>query len=149
MSKAFGLAGLRVGYGIGATPLVRDVEKSRGPYKLNSVAEQMALAALRNDMKWVYEHVALAVTNREKLASALRDRGYAPLESHANYVCVPVAKAVEVGQALRARGVAARPFPALPHVGDTLRISVGPWELVERFLAAFDDATADVYGAAS
>jgi histidinol-phosphate/aromatic aminotransferase/cobyric acid decarboxylase-like protein len=109
----------------------------------------MALAALRHDMKWVHEHVALAVTNRERLAAALRDRGYAPLESHANYVCVPVARAVDVGQALRARGVAARPFPGLPHVGDTLRISVGPWELVERFLAAFDDATADVYGAAS
>ena len=149
MSKAFGLAGLRVGYGIGATPLVRDVEKSRGPYKLNAVAEQMALAALRHDMKWVHEHVALAVQNRERLAAALRDRGYTPLESHANFVCVPVARAVEVGQALRARGVAARPFPGLPHVGDTLRISVGPWELVEQFLAAFDDATADVYGATS
>jgi histidinol-phosphate/aromatic aminotransferase/cobyric acid decarboxylase-like protein len=149
MSKAFGLAGLRVGYGIGATSLVRDVEKSRGPYKLNSVAEQMALAALRHDMHWVQEHVALAVQNRERLATALRDRGYAPLESHANYVCVPVARAVDVGQGLRARGVAARPFPALPHVGDTLRVSVGPWNLVQRFLEAFDDATADIYGHAS
>jgi len=148
MSKAFGLAGLRVGYGIGATPLVRDVEKSRGPYKLNAVAEQMALAALRSDMPWVHDHVALAVKTRERLADELRARGYAPLESHANYVCVPVARAVDVGQALRARGVAARPFPGLPHVGDTLRISVGPWELVERFLTAFDEATRDVHGGA-
>lgn len=146
MSKAFGLAGLRVGYGIGAPALVRDVEKSRGPYKLNAMAEQVALAALREDMPWVREHVALAVANRDRLAAALRDRGYAPLASHANYVCVPLAQAVAVGQALRARGVAARPFEALPHVGDTLRISVGPWELLAQFLAAFDDATADVYG---
>lgn len=147
MSKAFGLAGLRIGYGIGAPALVRDVEKSRGPYKLSAVAEQMALAALRHDMAWVREHVALAVTNRERLAEALRGRGFAPLPSHANYVCVPVANAVAVGQALRARGVAARPFAALPHVGDTLRISVGPWELLERFLLAFDDATREVNGA--
>lgn len=146
MSKAFGLAGLRIGYAIGAPALVRDVEKSRGPYKLSAVAEQMALAALRHDMDWVHAHVALAVENRNRLAAALRDRGYTPLESHANYVCVPVANAVEVGQALRARGVAARPFAALPHVGDTLRISVGPWEQVERFLEAFDAATADVNG---
>ena len=147
MSKAFGLAGLRIGYGVGAPALVRDVEKSRGPYKLSAIAEQMALAALRHDMAWVREHVALAVTNRERLAEALRTRGFAPLPSHANYVCVPVANAVAVGQALRARGVAARPFAALPHVGDTLRISVGPWELLERFLFAFDDATRDVNGA--
>lgn len=144
MSKAFGLAGLRVGYGIGAPALVREVEKSRGPYKLNAMAEQVALAALRDDMDWVRAHVALAVTNRDRLAEALRARGYAPLSSAANYACVPVRNAVAVGLALRARGVAARPFEQLPHVGDTLRISVGPWELLERFLMAFDEAMAEV-----
>lgn len=146
MSKAFGLAGLRVGYAIGTPALVRDVEKSRGPYKLNAMAEQVALAALRHDMGWVHAHVALAVENRERLAAALRARGFAPLDSHANYICVPVANAVAVGQALRERGVAARPFAALPHVGDTLRISVGPWELLEQFLAAFDEAVHSVNG---
>ncbi|MEN9509456.1 MAG: histidinol dehydrogenase [Gemmatimonadota bacterium] len=144
MSKAFGLAGLRVGYGIGAPALVRDVEKSRGPYKLNALAEQVALTAVRDDMEWVQTHVALAVTNRDRLAEALRERGYAPLPSAANYVCVPVANSVAVGQALRARGVAARPFTNLPHVGDTLRISVGPWPLLEQFLDAFDDAVREV-----
>lgn len=146
MSKAFGLAGLRVGYAIGAPALVRDVEKSRGPYKLNAMAEQTALAALRHDMPWVNEHVALAVENRNRLADALRTRGYAPLPSHANYVCVPVPNVVAVGQALRERGVAARPFADLPHLGDTLRISVGPWPLLEQFLAAFDSATRAVNG---
>ncbi|MBL0938980.1 MAG: histidinol-phosphate aminotransferase family protein [Gemmatimonadaceae bacterium] len=140
MSKAFGLAGLRVGYGIGSPALVRDVEKSRGPYKLNAMAEQVALSALREDRVWVDEHVALAVANRERLAVAMRERGFAPLASSANYLCVPVPNAVDIGQALRARGVAARPFPALPHIGDALRISVGPWELLEQFLTAFDSA---------
>ena len=45
---------------------------------------------------------------------------------------------------LRARGVAVRPFPALPHIGDALRFSVGPWPLLERCLAAFDAAVAEV-----
>ncbi len=143
MSKAFGLAGLRIGYAIGAPALVRDVEKSRGPYKLSALAEQAALSALRDDRLWIDEHVALAVRNRERLIEALRARGYAPLTSHANYVCVPVPDSVAFGQALRDRGVAARPFPALPHVGDTLRISVGPWEQVEQFLAAFDAVRQD------
>jgi histidinol-phosphate aminotransferase len=139
MSKAFGLAGLRIGYAIGQPSLVMEVEKSRGPYKLNAMAEQTALAALQYDMPWVNEHIALAVTLRERLASELRARGFAPLASHANFVCVPVADCVNVGLALRERGVAVRPFPGLPHIGDTLRISVGPWPLLERFLAAFDD----------
>ncbi len=142
MSKAFGLAGLRVGYAIGAPSLVRDVEKSRGPYKLNAMAEQVALSAVRDGMPWVREHVALAVANRDRLADALRARGYAPLPSAANYVCVPMQNAVAFGAALRERGVAARPFESLPHIGDALRISVGPWELLQQFLDAFDAARA-------
>ena len=45
MSKAFGLAGLRVGYAVGSPALVNEVEKSRGPYKVNALAERTALAA--------------------------------------------------------------------------------------------------------
>lgn len=142
MSKAFGLAGLRIGYAIGQPSLVMEVEKSRGPYKLNAMAEQTALAALQHDLPWVNEHIALAVALRERLADALRRRGFAPVESHANFVCVPMADCVQVGLALRERGVAVRPFPGLPHLGDTLRISVGPWPLLERFLAALDDVMA-------
>ncbi len=144
-SKAFGLAGLRLGYAVGQPATVREVEKARGPYKVNALAERCALAALREDRAWVAEHAALAVALRDRLAGELRARGLSPLASGANFVCVPVAEAVRVGQALRARGVAARPFAGLPHVGDTLRISVGPWPLMERFLAAFDEAMAEVH----
>lgn len=144
MSKAFGLAGLRIGYAIGQPALVTEVEKSRGPYKLTSLAERMAVAAVRDDRAWVEEHVALAVSLRERLADALRARGFVPLPSGANFVCVPVPQCVAVGQAMRARGVAVRPFPDLPHIGDALRFSVGPWPLLERCLAAFDAAVAEV-----
>ncbi len=144
LSKAFGLAGLRVGYAIGQPSLVLEVEKSRGPYKVNALAEAMAVAALRGDMEWVRAHVALAVTLRDRLADELRNRGYAPLPSGANFVCVAVPDCVAVGQAMRARGVAVRPFPGLPHIGDALRFSVGPWPLLERCLAAFDAAREEV-----
>ena len=144
MSKAFGLAGLRIGYAIGQPKLVMEVEKSRGPYKLNAMAEQMAIAALRHDRDWIDEHVALAVQLRERLSNELRAMGLSPMPSAANFVCVPVANCVAVGQALRARGVAVRPFPALPHVGDALRISVGPWAMLQRLLDALAPAIAEV-----
>jgi len=147
MSKAFGLAGLRIGYAIGHPALVTEVEKSRGPYKVTALGEQMATAAVRDSMDWVQEHVVLAVSLRERLADALRVRGLAPLPSGANFVCVPVSNAVAVGQAMRARGVAVRPFPDLPHIGDALRFSVGPWAMLETCLAAFDAAHAEVNGA--
>ncbi len=144
LSKAFGLAGLRVGYAIGAPSLVHEVEKSRGPYKVNALAERVAVAALQEDSEWVQQHVALAVTLRERLAEQLRSRGLSPLPSGANFVCVPVPQCVAVGQAMRARGVAVRPFPDLPHIGDALRFSVGPWPLLERCLEAFDAARVEV-----
>ncbi len=146
LSKAFGLAGLRVGYAIGQPALVQEVEKSRGPYKLNALAERAALAALRHDRAWVDEHVQLAIVLRERLIGELTAMGFAPLPSAANFVCVPMARVVDVGQAMRAHGVAARPFPALPHFGDALRISLGPWALTQRLLDALRGAHAEVNG---
>jgi len=143
MSKAFGLAGLRVGFAVGHPDLVTEVEKSRGPYKLNALAERVALTALQEDRAWIDEHVALAVAVRERLAEALRALGFSPMPSAANFLCVPMKNVVQVGNALRARGVAARPFPNLPHVGDALRISVGPWSMMETFLAALPAAFAE------
>lgn len=132
MSKAFGLAGLRVGYALGHPSLVAEVEKSRGPYKVNALAEHVAVTALRQDVQWVEEHIQLAIENRDRLTIELLKLGLDPMPSSANFVCVPVPNCVAVGLAMREKGVGVRPFPNLPHVGDCLRISVGPWPLVEQ-----------------
>lgn len=140
LSKAFGLAGLRVGYMAGAPALVAEVEKSRGPYKLNALAERAAVAALTTDLDWVRAHVAEAVANRERMADELRARGLAPLPSQANFVLVPVSDAARLAGRMRELGVAVRPFVALPEIGDALRISVGPWGLLARCLEVLDVA---------
>lgn len=150
MSKAFGLAGLRIGYGAGHPALVREVTKSRGPYKVNAVAEQAALAALGEGLPWVRGRVADARVVRERLVRELERRGVETLPSAANFVMAPLAGAVERARRMRARGVAVRAFDALPSAnpalrragGSALRISVGPWEQVETMLEAFD-ATAE------
>lgn len=149
LSKAYGLAGLRVGYAIGQPALVREIEKSRGPYKLTGIAERVAYTAVTDDHDWVMAHVQEAVAVREQLADALRALGFDPLPSAANFLCVPMPQVVAVGQALRERGVAARPFPGLPHIGDALRVSVGPWPLMARFLEVLPEAYRAVNGAAS
>jgi histidinol-phosphate aminotransferase len=150
MSKAFGLAGLRVGYAAGSPQLVSAVEKSRGPYKVSAIGERMSLAALDEGMPWVRARVAEAIGNRDRLVSSLDERGLAALPSEANFVLVPVARAGERARAMRALGVAVRPFDALPGVtaalratqGSAVRISIGPWPMIEAMLAALD-ATAE------
>lgn len=145
MSKAYGLAGLRVGFAVGDPAVIAEVEKSRGPYKVGQLAERAALAALEDRQGWVPEIVGEIRENRVRLASALEERGFSPLPSDANFLCVPLAprlagwSAEAASGALRERDVAVRPFPALPGIGEALRVTLGPWPLMERFLEALDD----------
>jgi len=140
LSKAFGLAGLRVGYAVGAPALVADVEKSRGPYKVSGPAERAAIAALESDRAWVAHRVAEVVANRGRFAAALAQAGRVVAPSHANFVLVRVADAAATAAAMRARGVAVRPFPGLRGIGEAVRITIGPWPMMERALVALAEA---------
>jgi histidinol-phosphate aminotransferase len=136
LSKAFGLAGLRVGYGLGAPEVVRALEKVRGPYKVNALGARAALAALRDDLPWIRRHVEEALATRARLGAALEGLGLRPLPSAANFLCLPVEDAATLGAALLARGVKVRVLRGLPGVGDAIRVGVGPWGQMERLLAA-------------
>ena len=136
MSKAFGLAGLRVGYAIGDPARVAEVEKSRGPYKVSAPAERAAVAALASDLGWVRERIDLVLENRTRLAGELRKRGLDPLASAANFLFVPVEGASTVAARMREIGVAVRAFDD----PDGLRITVGPWPMLQEALGAFDEA---------
>ena len=142
-SKAFGLAGLRVGYGVGAPPLVDFIERARGPYKVNAVAERAALGVLRDGpdaLGWVREHARLACEARDRFVAALSRLGLEPFPSLANFVLVPIASAREIGARLRAHGVRVRVITGLPQAlsalaatrGEALRISIGPSEAMDR-----------------
>jgi len=141
LSKAYGLAGLRVGYGVAAADVAREVEKSRGPYKVSRVATRAAAAAVRDREGWVARTVAECVSCRERLTRELRTRGLSPRESFTNFILfrAPGGDAGADSAALRARGVAVRPFAGAWDGGrDALRVTVAPWPLLERFLEALD-----------
>jgi len=138
LSKLYGLAGLRVGFAVGAPEVIREVEKSRGPYKVNRVAEAAAVAALEDREGWIPGIRAATLEGRARLAFELAARGYTPLPSSANFILVPVDDAVFVTASLRQEGVAVRPFPGLPGLGDAIRVSVGPAAELDRFLLALD-----------
>ncbi len=136
LSKAFGLAGLRVGYGLAAPEVVQVLEKVRGPYKVNVLGEKAALAALDEDVPWVLKRVEAAVAIRERLRVGLEALGFRPLPSSANFLCIPVPDSPTLGQALLVEGIKVRVLRTLPGIGDAIRVGVGPWEGMERFLSA-------------
>ncbi len=136
LSKAFGLAGLRVGYGIGSPEIVGEIMKARGPYKVTATSERAAIAALENDQAWVEDRIVDVVTNRTRFRQELALRGLTSLSSSANFVLVPVKNCAAVAEQLRSLGVGVRALPALPGIGDALRIGIGPWDRMERCLDA-------------
>lgn len=141
-SKSFGLAGLRVGYGIGHADLVAAIEKQRGPYTLNALAERAARAAIVSGVPWMRARAAEAIENRDRLAGELLALGATPLSSAGNFLLVPVADARGVAAVARRHGLLVRPFTSLPVVGEAIRTSVGPWPVMERVVAAFREALA-------
>jgi histidinol dehydrogenase len=147
-SKAWGLAGLRVGYAIGPERLVTEVEKSRGPYKVGGVAEAAALAMLAAGSQWMHAHLAAARGARAVLEGRLAELGFKCFPSGANFVLVPLpaGTAADWNAALRSRGVAARPFSALRHAGECLRVTVGPEPMMQRFLAALAAVRTEMEG---
>ncbi len=132
-SKAWGLAGLRVGYGVGGAALVRAVTAARGPYKVNAIAERAAVAALEHDAAWMMRSAAAARDVRDRFARMLQDRtGVTVFDSQANFVFLGVQSARDVAAQFQAQGIGVRAFTSLTGIGDAVRIGVAPWSEFER-----------------
>lgn len=133
-SKIFGLAGLRLGYGIGAPGLIAALEKVRQPFNINSVAQAGAIAALLDS-----DHIRATRHNnlqgREYLERSCHALGLEVVPSHANFILVNVGDGGAVFQALQKRGVITRPMGSY-QLPAWLRISVGTRAENERFLTA-------------
>lgn len=141
MSKAFGLAGLRVGWAVSSPAVVTEVEKTRGPYKVGNLAERAAVTALTEDRAWVAGCVTQTLSLRARLVGELVAAGFKPLVSQANFVLVPVAQPADaVADRMRTHGVSVRAFGKLPGIGEAVRITVGPWPQLEACLKALKEA---------
>ncbi|MCA9784868.1 MAG: aminotransferase class I/II-fold pyridoxal phosphate-dependent enzyme, partial [Candidatus Cloacimonetes bacterium] len=105
-SKAYGLAGVRVGYGIACTPeLVAQMMKARNPFGVNALAVAAARAALR-DPGHLARSVALAAGERARLAEGLGRAGHACAPSQTNFVFFDTGQtATDLSEALRHQGV--------------------------------------------
>jgi histidinol-phosphate aminotransferase len=109
---------------------------------LNSLAEAAAVAAMTDDREWVASRAAEAVGNRNRLAAELRTLGLHPLESATNFLCVPTSHATAIAAKLREQEISVRAFQQLPGIGDALRITAAPWELMQPVIDVVREVTA-------
>ena len=133
-SKAWGLAGLRVGYGVGSRTLVDAVVRSRGPYKVNALAELAATTAIREDDSWMRRVAAEAIDARTRLDALVRGRqAVRAWPSEGNFAFWQVdGSATEFATRFAAYGVGVRAFSGLTGIGEALRIGVAPWARLEQ-----------------
>jgi histidinol-phosphate aminotransferase len=145
-SKIFGLAGLRVGYGVGPSDVITAIGKVRRAFDVTSAGQEAALASLSDEG----EIARRRRVNREAMAlleRALRGHGLDPVgPAAANFAFVRVGDAVAMNDALLRRGVIVRPMGPFG-APDALRITAGTPEEIA-FLAAALDQIALPVGAA-
>ena len=133
-SKAYGLAGLRVGYGVGHPDVIDLLNRVRHPFNVNAPALAAAEAAL-DDLAFLLRSYALNSAGMAQLMAGLADMKVATVPSKGNFLLAKVGDAARINAELLKRGVIVRPVAnyGLP---EFLRVSVGLAEQNDRFLDA-------------
>ncbi|WP_020169885.1 pyridoxal phosphate-dependent aminotransferase [Gordonia polyisoprenivorans] len=135
-SKAHGLAGLRVGYGVGPIPLIDELRSHEVPFAVGSLAE-LAVPLTLDLSDELSERVRRTRIERRCLADRLRAAGANALPSQANFLFLPGAEGVALGEVLIACGISVTPYR--PH---GLRITIGDRYDTERVIRALETVAA-------
>ena len=126
LSKAWGLAGLRLGMAFASLPIVALMNKVKYPYNINTATQLLALEAL-NNIDWVNEHIAATVTEREKLKTELLNLANTETVflSDANFLLVKMKEARNIYEQLCSKGIIVRDRSKVILCEDCLRITIG------------------------
>ncbi|SJN13262.1 Biosynthetic Aromatic amino acid aminotransferase beta [Leucobacter sp. 7(1)] len=132
-SKAYGLAGARVGYALGDPRLIAGIARVAVPFGVSMPAQAAALALLAPEAQQsLAERIADTVAERKRLAADLRRGGWAVVESGANFLFLDVAQPADLAQALQERGILVR------SVGGGVRMTIATPEENARVQAALE-----------
>jgi histidinol-phosphate aminotransferase len=137
-SKAYGLAALRVGYGIARPDVIAMLRKVRVPFGVNALAQVAAVASLAADDE-MRELVDTVIAERARVQAALAELGVPVAPSEANFVWLPIGESAAVfGQYCERAGVVVRPF-----AGVGVRVTIGASDENDRFLRVLEAALED------
>ena len=138
LSKAFGLAGIRVGWAVAARPTIARLEHVRPPGSISTVSAALAAEALRRPAE-ARERAAAVATERDWLAPRLSAAGWTPYPSVTNFLLVPIGSAEDAARAaehLLHDGLVPRTFAPDSPIASHLRLTVRSRPENERLLAA-------------
>jgi histidinol-phosphate aminotransferase len=122
-SKAYGLAGLRVGFAVAHEPVAAALRKTAVPFGVSQLAQDAAVASLRAEPA-LLERVAGLVAERGRVAEALAGQGWTVPDTQANFVWLRLGeRTLDFAAACERAGVTVRPFP-----GEGVRITIGETE---------------------
>jgi histidinol-phosphate aminotransferase len=128
-SKAYGLAGLRVGFAVAHEPVAAALRKTAVPFGVSQLAQEAAIASLRAEDE-LLGRVGSLVCERKRVVDALRAQGWTVPETQANFVWLRLGeRTLTFAQACEEHGVVVRPFP-----GEGVRVTVGENEANDIFL---------------
>lgn len=145
-SKAYGLAGLRVGYGVAQAPIVDLLNRVRQPFNVSSAALAAATAAL-SDTDFLTRSAQVNRAGMQQLTDAFASFGLEWIPSAGNFVAVRVGPAAAVNQSLLRQGVIVRPVVGYG-MPEWLRVSIGLPEENARFIQALEVALSEARSAA-
>ena len=141
LSKAFGLAGMRIGYALGTPAVVDALLRMKDSYNVSRLSQVAGIAAL-DDLAWAEEHWRTIRGRRAAFSSTVRQRfGLHVYPSQANFVFVECAPygAASLQRELEARRILVRRFADDPRIANALRISIGREDEMQEVLAAFGE----------
>ena len=144
LSKAYGIAGLRVGFAIARPELIEELAVYRPPGSVSIVSVEIGAALLADD-RIAQERVAATVAERERFAAALAGAGWSPLPSVTNFLLVEFASAAAADAAaegLLSRGLIPRTFPGGHPLAHCLRLTVRNREQDDRLVAVAEEIAA-------
>jgi histidinol-phosphate aminotransferase len=136
-SKIYGLAGIRIGYGFAHEDLISNLLKVKLPFEPSTLAQAAGIAAL-SDKEFLHRSLALNARGLSLMTAGLRDLGFNPVPSHANFLMTPLEseeQAQRMSGALLKRGIVVRPLRAFG-LPQCLRVSTGTDEENQMFLDA-------------
>lgn len=138
-SKAFSLAGARLGYLLGDAEVIREFIKVRQPYSVDAVSQAIARVVYANRAKFEPGIQAIIDERARVLDGLSRIPGVTAYPSDANYILFRIKDAAAVWENLYERGVLVRDFSRTAHLEDCLRVTVGTREENDAFLAALKE----------
>ena len=136
-SKIYGLAGVRLGYGIGPPELISELEKVRQPFNVNAIAQAGALAAL-DDTAHPEKTRRITARGLKLYSRAFRKLGLQFIPSSANFILVRVGEGQRVFEELQKRGIIVRPMASYD-LAEWIRISIGTPKQNQRCLEALQN----------